>query len=239
MRHRTLAAATFCLLASASVLLAQEFGPEGAEGDIHLDVVVTDATGKPVSGLHEGDFELLDDGQMRGIASFAGYDGLNAKADPPAQMILVVDCVNNGLRELGYIRQGLTKFLRQSNGRLSQPTTVVRFTVSGVDFLSKPSTDGNALAGIVDQIGAATKPAGLDVFALSLKALSSVVNKVANEPGRKVLVWLGPGWYTPVPGPHVVTDIDERGRNADYQLMVQFAKAMEQGRIALYGGHKR
>lgn len=238
MRHTGLAGATFCLFASACVLFAQQSGRKQPEGGIHLDVVVTDAAGKPISGLHEEDFKLLDDGKKRGLASFAAFDELNAKADPPVQMIVVIDCVNNRSIELDYIRQGLVEFLRENNGRLTQPTTIVRFTLSGVDFLSRPSTDGNALAGIVDQIGALTRPVGLDVFALSLNALSSVVNKVASEPGRKMLIWLGPGWHTPVPGPHAVTAIDERGRRADYQLMVQFAKAMEEGRIALYGGYE-
>lgn len=208
------------------------------EGRIRVDVVVTDAADKPVSGLRAQDFKLLDNGNERFWPSFAAYDGVQAKADPPVQMILVVDCVNNGVVELGYIREGLAKFLRQNNGHLAQPTTIVRFTLSGVDLMSKPSTDGNALAGAVEQIGAAAMPGGLDAFALSLNALSTVVNKTANGTGRKMVIWLGPGWPVAVPGSHVVTSIDERGRRADYQLIVQFAKAMEEGRIALYGGYR-
>ncbi|HEY2469856.1 MAG TPA: VWA domain-containing protein [Terracidiphilus sp.] len=227
---------TFCLLASVGVLPAQET-PMQPEGRIHLDVVVTDAAGRPVIGLHEQDFKLLDDGKERGLISFAPYDGLHTKADPPVQMILVIDCVNNGFVELGYIRQGLTKFLRQNNGHLTQPTTIVRFAMSGVDFLSQPSTDGNALANIVDQIGASTMPKGLDDFSLSMKAMSTLVNKMANQAGRKMLVWLGTGWPTPpVPG-QVFTKADEQDRHAEYDLIVQFAKGMQEGRITLYGGY--
>ena len=209
-----------------------------AEGNIHLDVMVRDTSGYPVTGLQAPDFSLLDEGKPQKIVSFAAFDGLKAKADPPVQMILVIDCVNNGLTELGYIRQGLTKFLRQNDGHLAQPTTIVRFAPSGVDFRSQPSTDGDALAATVDKIGAATAPKGLDLYSVSLKALVTVVNEVANQPGRKMLIWLGSGWYTPVPGPHVVTAIDESGRRADYQLMVQLAKGMEEGRISLYGGYR-
>ena len=208
-----------------------------ADGRVHVDVVVRDGADKPVPGLQAKDFKLLDDGKERSVASFAAFDGIKAKPDPPVQMILVVDCVNNGFVELGYIRQGLTRFLRQNQGRLSQPTTIVRLGVSGVEILSKPSTDGNALAAVVDKIGAATKPGGLEYFSLSLRALSNLVNQKANEPGRKMLIWLGPGWPTPLPIGQVFTKVDARDQRADYQLFVQLAKAMQEGRIAFYGGN--
>jgi VWFA-related protein len=223
--------------ATTSMDPTQQALPTNVEGRIHLDVVVRDAAGKPVSGLRAQDFKLLDDGKDRVLSSFAAYDGLQAKPDPPVQMILVIDCVNNGFVELGYIRQGLTKFLRQNDGHLAQPTTIVRFTLSGVDFLSQPSTDGDALANVVDKIGATTKPGGLEYFSLSLKALSTLMNQEANEPGRKLLIWLGPGWPTPAPIGQVFTKIDARDQRADYKLTVQYARAMEQGRIALYGGN--
>lgn len=238
MRDAGLAVAAICILASGAGALAQQAGPGEPSGKIRLDVVVTDAAGKPVSGLQQQDFKLLDDGSERGVVSFAAYEGVNAKVDAAAQMIVVIDCVNNGFVEMGSIRQGLLKFLRQNNGRLAQPTTIVQFAPSGVEVLSKPSTDGNALAGIVDQIGAATKATGLQNFSISLKALITLVNQEANQPGRKLLVWLGPGWPTPVPSAQVVTAIDQRDRLADYYLMVQLAKGMQQGRIELYGGYE-
>jgi hypothetical protein len=81
-----------------------------ADGRVHVDVVVRDGADKLVPGLQAKDFKLLDDGKERSVASFAAFDGIKAKPDPPVQMILVVDCVNNGFVELDYIRQGLTRF---------------------------------------------------------------------------------------------------------------------------------
>lgn len=231
------ATAVICGLFFGVGLSAQE-GLEQPEGHIHVDVVVTDAAGKPVNGLQKEDFKLLDDGKERSLASFAAYDGLHAKADPPVQMILVIDCVNNGFVELSYIRQGLTRFLRQNDGRLAQPTTLVRFSLSGAQTLSNPTTDGNALAGVVNQIGVATKPKGIDDYSLSLNVLSTIISETANEPGRKMLIWLGPGWPTPLRGRQVFTSLDERYQHADYRLIVQYAKAMEEGRIVLYGGYE-
>lgn len=61
------------------------------EGLIHLDVVVTDPAGKPVSGLKAADFAVLDKGQPEKIVSFHAYDRVSAKPDPPAKIILVLD----------------------------------------------------------------------------------------------------------------------------------------------------
>ena len=61
------------------------------EGFIHLDVMVTDPTGKPVSGLKAADFAVLDEGQPKKIVSFHAYDGVSAKPDHPVKIILVLD----------------------------------------------------------------------------------------------------------------------------------------------------
>ena len=113
-------------------------------GRSHLDVVVSDAAGKPVPGLQARDFTLSDDGTARQIAKFRAFDGVTAKAESPVQMIIVIDSVNYGCVEMGYARLGLENFLRENGGRLRQPTTVARLTTSGYQILSQPSTDGNA-----------------------------------------------------------------------------------------------
>jgi PleD family two-component response regulator len=61
------------------------------EGSIHLDVMVTDPTGKPVSGLKAADFAVLDKGQPEEIVSFHAYDRVSARPDPPTKIILVLD----------------------------------------------------------------------------------------------------------------------------------------------------
>src|SRR3569833_441043 len=168
----------------------------GQDGRIHLDVVVSDATGKPVSGLGQKDFQILDDGVGRPIATFAAFDGVTAKADPPAQKIIVIDSVNNGFVEKGYLRQWLESFLRENGGHLKLPSKIAQLVPSGVQFLSQPSADGNALATIVCGLRGTVKPRGLDTLQESLNGLVAIARKEENEPGRKLLVWLGPGWGT-------------------------------------------
>src|ERR1035437_9387315 len=106
-----------------------------ARGDgrrISLDVVVTDKSGKPVPGLQQQDFTLLDDKQPQAILSFratdlATNDSTNV-VDSPLQAILLVDAVNTSFRSVGYERQELQKFLQKDDGKLSLPTSLVIVT---------------------------------------------------------------------------------------------------------------
>jgi hypothetical protein len=69
---------------------------DAAEGLLKLDVVVTDKSGKPISGLGAADFTVLDNGQAEKILSFQGFDGVAAKPDPPVEIILLIDTLNMG-----------------------------------------------------------------------------------------------------------------------------------------------
>ena len=61
------------------------------EGRIRLDVAVSDAEGKPVTGLQPLDFQLTDQGRPAKILSFHGFDGVVASPQPPVEVILVID----------------------------------------------------------------------------------------------------------------------------------------------------
>jgi len=72
----------------------QPASPVTTEGRIHLDVLVSDAAGKPVLGLEPPDFKLLDDSQPRRILSFRSFNGVTVKPDQPVEVILLFDTVN-------------------------------------------------------------------------------------------------------------------------------------------------
>jgi hypothetical protein len=198
------------LLGALNALHAQGVDQDGR---IRLDVVVADAAGKPVPGLQHEDFKIFDDGKERPIA------------------------VNNGFVEMGYIRQGLEKFLRENEGQLRQPTTLTRLVPSGIQYLSQATRDGNALAEIVEGVGASVRPRGLDPMPVSLNALTAITKKELSEPGRKLLVGLGPGWPTPGAPQGAFTDVDERNQRAYAGAAMQIAKLMHDARIVLYGGY--
>ena len=74
-------------------------------GLIRLDVVVTDQTGKPVTGLGVHDFTVLDNDQPRNILSFGAYDEISVTPGPPVELIIVLDLVDIG-GPLGSLARG-------------------------------------------------------------------------------------------------------------------------------------
>src|ERR1700691_1750741 len=106
--------------------------PISPEGRIHLDVLVSDAGGKPVFGLLPSDFTILDDNQPRKLLSFRSYDGVNVKPDPPVEVILLVDTVNLPFQQTSFIHQEIARFLRQNNGHLAQPASLMLLTEAGL-----------------------------------------------------------------------------------------------------------
>src|SRR5665213_1575266 len=109
---------------------AQNPPPPSVEntGRIQLDISVIDASAKPVRGLTAQDFTLLDNNHPRPIVSFQAFDAVTSKPDPPVEMILLIDELNNNFVDLSLVRQGLSKFLRQGNGHLALPTSLLVLT---------------------------------------------------------------------------------------------------------------
>jgi VWFA-related protein len=214
--------------------------PRPGQGLVQLDVLVTDAAGKPVSGLTAHDFQLLDNRQSRSIVSFHAFDEQAKKPDDPVQLMLLIDTVNPGFVDLGFIRQGLEKFLRQNGGKLPYPTSLIVFTANGVQVLSRTSTDGNALAQIVSQLKPSVRPAGVLSFPLSVMALYRIAQDQVGKPGRKILVWLGSGWPTSIQNQVanvISTPAEERDRKHRFDDIVLLSTTLRDAHIALYGGY--
>jgi hypothetical protein len=98
---------------------------------IILNVVVTDTSGKPVPGLQQQDFTLLDNHQPQKIASFQAVEGRTARA--PAHVILMLDTLNNSFQNVAYERKAMEKYLGQNQGYLSYPVSIALLSDSGVD----------------------------------------------------------------------------------------------------------
>lgn len=171
------------------------------EGKIRLDVVVSDAAGKPVLGLEPWDFKILDNSQPRKVLSFRGFDGTQVMPDPPVQAILVIDTVNLPFQEVAFVRQQVERFLKQNGGHLKVPTTLALLSNSGVSLQSRPS-DGNAIATVVNGISGIVRTLDTAMggegmvqrFQLSVQNIAMIAENEARRPGRKLLVWVGPGW---------------------------------------------
>jgi VWFA-related protein len=206
------------------------------EGRIHLDVVVTDHTDKPVSGLALKDFTLLDNNQPVKIASFQAVDP--AKAHPPIEVILLLDALNLGTRQTAEAQKAVDAFLHQGSGHLAQPVSIYRLADEGLSVTTQPSTDGNAVAAEIDRkkgmrvlwehlenYHPLTDPAFQNQsrrFLMSLNALGTIAVEERSRPGRKILIWIGGGWPTS-------TLI-----SSQFHEIVQFSTRLREARITLY-----
>jgi len=209
------------------------------EGKIKLDVVVDDGTGKPVQGLQPWDFKILDDSQPRKVLSFRAFDGVTVMPDPAVEVILVMDTLNLPFQQVAFVRGEIGQFLRQNGGKLKQPLTLVLLTDAGIRFQPRPSTDGNAIASVVDGIKGSVSvinPAMggegyMERFQRSAKAMDNIVQNEARKPGRKLLIWVGPGWpilNRPSDG------YSDREQRRNFDNIVELSTALRQARITAY-----
>ncbi|HEX4581257.1 MAG TPA: hypothetical protein VH139_04310 [Acidobacteriaceae bacterium] len=116
---------------------------------IHLDVVITDASGHAVSGLEQSDFTVLDDNRAQPLASFHAAGGLTA--EPPVEVVLVLDTMNTSFQQMAAVRQGVEKFLRQNGGHLALPVSAIFLTDTGIKA-NQATRDGNALAADIERL---------------------------------------------------------------------------------------
>jgi len=207
-------------------------------GRISLDVVVTNKAGAPVSGLDVKDFTVLDDGRPAKVLSFQEVNKLTQKAGPPAEVILLIDTVNVGFTPVARAREEIQTFLRQNGGHLAYPVTVFAFANDGVKILVQPSADGNAEASQLEQadngLRTITRSAGaygaIERFQLSIQWLQVVANNMAKRPGRKLLIWVGPGW--PMLDRQNI-ETSSKGAEQLFKSIVDFSTTLREGHIEL------
>jgi VWFA-related protein len=214
--------------------------PGAPEGQIKLDLLVTDAAGRPVAGLQQGDFTLLDDKKPQPILFFRAVDGSidQGAAEPRVEVILLIDATNNSLHDIAFERSQISRFLRQNGGHLAQPLTLMIFSERGVQVGPQPSTDGNLVAQELDKSGATMhtvqRSGGYDAIErleLSLKTLRSIAAVEAPKPGRKMLIWIGPGWPM-LEGPgYRASDATQRSL---FNAIVEMTRILREARITMY-----
>lgn len=213
--------------------------PDAAEGRIKLDIVVSDKSGKPISGLDPKDFTLLDNNQPRRILSWRAFDGTGAKEDPPVEVILLVDTVNLGYQSVSFVRQQVESFLRQNGGHLALPVSLFVLTDAGLDVQNQPSIDGNALAAALrhldDRLRTISRSAGawgaIERVQLSVRTLISLAQNEAAKPGRKLLIWAGLGW--PMLD-SLNIQLSPSGQRAYFESIVELSTRLREARMSVY-----
>lgn len=175
--------------------------PASASHSIRLNVVVTDKSGNPVRGLTKQDFTLLDDKRPTAVHSFVAHE-LSTPRNDPQTMILLIDDVNANFSVVSTVRTQIESYLRRDDGRLAVPVAIFLLTDTGLEQITVPSTDGNGLAAVLHQkdgqLHVISRAAGFygaeERTQASLQGLSEMGRGLAKIPGRKLVVWIGPGW---------------------------------------------
>jgi VWFA-related protein len=208
--------------------------PGSVEGRIQLDVVVTGKQAGAVRGLDLKDFTILDNKKTQRIVDFCEMDESAGAADQTAQVILLLDLVNSTFEQASIARAQIERFLEQNGGHLAYPTSIMVLSEAGLRIQPRPSKDGNALVSVIDQASATVHSVALgDIgrFQLSVRALASIAENETKSPGRKILIWTGPGRPMLV-GSNFGSSSQDRQRAFD--TIVEISTRIREAHIALY-----
>jgi VWFA-related protein len=207
----------------------------GADRRIELNVVVTDRSGKVIPGLRQQDFSIFDNKRPGNILSFRAVNGASA----PVEVVFVVDQVNTSFDRVAFERDEIKKFLSRDGGKLPYPTSLVFFSDDGTQIQNGVSRDGNSLVAALDQnqngLRSVRRAQGYygaqERFQLSLKTLSSLIAMEGAKPGRKIVIWISPGWPL-LTGPRI--ELSRNDALGVFNSVVSISTALRQAGITLY-----
>ncbi|MGA8501239.1 MAG: VWA domain-containing protein [Candidatus Sulfotelmatobacter sp.] len=209
--------------------------PPAAASKIYLDVIVSPKSGPPVADLQQQDFTLLDNKSPRAFASFQAFTGREA----PIRVVLVIDAVNSGAQRVGYERIQIDNFFRADGGHLAYPIALAVFTDKGISIAAELSSDGNALSDALDKQDIAIRAIGRSAafygaaerLQYSLAALHQLTASLAPQPGRKIVLWVSPGWPL-LSGPRV--ELSSKQQQQIFSDVVSISTQLRQAGITLY-----
>ena len=235
--HRTIAVVFTALLPGCVAGLAlQAHSPNGTDEQIiHLNVVVAGKSGPPVSGLTQQDFTLLDNKAPRPITSFKAVSADQEQMET----IVLLDAVNARFTAVSYEQAEVQKFLTANGGKLAQPTVLAFLTDTGLQVDSSFSTDGNALSASLNnhtsRLREINRSAGFwgadERLQISLNAIHQLSSYASSLPGRKLVLWISPGWPL-LSGPGIEMDTAERRKIFDD--IVDFSGLLRNSNVTLY-----
>jgi VWFA-related protein len=220
------------LSVAAQQPLAASTSPSSQQ--IKLEVVVDTKSGEPVTNLGQQDFTILDNKFSRPITSFKV---VTAKEEA-VEVIVIIDAVNTPHELVAYVRDQTEKFFKDNEGALAHPTKFAVFSDDGVQIEPKFSTNGMALSDILEsqqvalrKITRSSQWGASDRLNLSVHALHQVTDYAATLPGRKIVIWISPG-FPLLSGPGIyLTPKDEQQVFGD---VLYYSSTLRQAHITLY-----
>lgn len=214
-----------------------------------LDVVVTDRSGKVVTGLPKSAFHVTELDQPQTVLNF---EEAGAHAVPPtanitstAQLdavapqapvnILLLDEFNTRFEDMAFARYSLKKILDKQPDQLTTPTMLIAVSLTNFTVLQDYTQDKKALLDALNHHLVAypwqVHQGGwvAERFATAFGTLTRVAEAVIGHPGHKNMIWIGRGFpaYSFVNGP---VDTETRVNNA-VQMCVN---ELRDARVTLY-----
>jgi VWFA-related protein len=231
------------LLSAAAAAAAQQPAPtpsnaqtEPSSRTINLDVVATRKPGEPVTGLQQSDFTILDDKIQQPITAFHAFSG----SEEPLEVVVLIDSVNTDFNVVAQDRIGIERFLKANGGTLAHPTTLAVLTNKGLQMQQGSYTrDGNALAASLDKYTIGLRTVGRSggfVGAAervddSLKALQVLTVYESARPGRKIILWISPGWPL-LSGPGV--NLTSKQEHGIFDQIVWLSAKLREAQTTIY-----
>ncbi len=217
----------------SSQMLHKRVGPPSRT--IYLDVLATQKSGQPLTGLKAGDFALLIDKKPEKITSFAE---ISAK-DHPVEAIVLIDSINTDYDVVSQVRQQLDQFLRANGGKLPLPTALAVLTSRGVEMQGSYSTDGKLLDAALSKytigLREIRRSAGMVGYAERLEDSQNAMRLLAtyelSRPGRKLILWISPGWRL-LSGPEVQLSYDQLV--SVFNAVTWLSSRLRQGQVTVY-----
>lgn len=165
---------------------------------IRLAVVVTDKSGAPVKGLKAEDFTVLDNKKPQTV-SVQEADGTSQTGDTVEAYVLI-DAINPPISTVASERHDLTVYLQHA-GHLPIPASLVFLTPEGLKIQGQSTREPNILLANLESNPTSNRTfqntSYYNAEALrekSLMAMNVLAVKLAKKPGRKLVIWLSPGW---------------------------------------------
>ena len=171
--------------------------------NVILDIVVTDASGKPIRDLRENDFVVSEDKQEQTIhltsspvtdlsgrssgrigdyAAAAGEDGQNGRSDrnldhPRTRNVILMDEMNVRFLDLAFARQRLAAFFESPVAK-DQNFALMAMTTTQVILVHDFTTDKSALVDSVKKLPAVLPASAADNYVDQEKALEDLRRSV-------------------------------------------------------------
>jgi VWFA-related protein len=218
-------------------LLSQQPAPAPGPPGLTLDVTVTNHSGKPVAGLLQENFTVLDNGVPQPILAFKAIQA--PSPEPPIQIILLIDSVNTSLQSVAYEREQIEGFLHKAGPTVPYPVSFVFLSDSGVEIQNSPSRNTAALLANLNQLETKLHTihrssgyyGAVERLQLSLKAVDQIAVLEQQTPGRKLMIWISPGWpYLTGPG----INLTANNQRQIFSAVVALSTELQRARITLY-----